>query len=40
MVEENSEEEKEKILNKVYEWGVAFSESKYFKELTEEQKRG
>jgi hypothetical protein len=39
MVEEYSEEEKEKILNKVYEWGVAFSESKYFEELTEEQKR-
>jgi len=39
MVEEYSDEEKEEILDKVYEWGVAFAESKYFEELTEEQKQ-
>lgn len=39
MVEEYSEEEEEKILNKVYEWGVAFSASKYCEELPEEQKQ-
>ncbi|MCK4398142.1 MAG: SEC-C domain-containing protein [Methanophagales archaeon] len=39
MVEEYSDEEKEEILDKVYEWGVAFSESKYFEELTEEEKQ-
>jgi hypothetical protein len=39
MAEEYSDEEKEEILNKVYEWSVAFSESKYFEELTKEQKQ-
>nr|MDO8082680.1 hypothetical protein [Candidatus Freyarchaeota archaeon] len=39
MVEEYSEKELNKILDKVYEWGVEFSKSKYFEELTEEQKR-
>ncbi|MEG3225537.1 MAG: hypothetical protein BME94_08555 [Methanobacteriales archaeon Met13] len=40
MVEEYSDEELEEILDKVYKWGVEFSESKYFEELTEEQKQG
>jgi len=39
MVEEYSDEELENILDKVYKWGVEFSESKYFEELTEEQKQ-
>jgi len=38
MVEEYSDEELEEILDRVYEWGVEFSKSKYFEELTEEQK--
>jgi hypothetical protein len=39
MVEEYSDDELEKILDKTYEWGIDFSESKYFQDLTEEQKR-
>jgi hypothetical protein len=39
MVEEYSDEKLREILDKVYEWGVAFSKSKYFEELTEEQKQ-
>ncbi len=39
MVEEYSDEKLEEILNKVYEWGVEFSKSKYFEELTEKQKQ-
>lgn len=39
MTEEYSDEELEEILKKVHEWGVAFSESKYFEELTEEQRQ-
>jgi len=39
MVEERSDEELEETLNKVYEWCVEFSESKYFEGLTEEQKQ-
>ncbi|MDI6885406.1 MAG: SEC-C metal-binding domain-containing protein [archaeon] len=39
MVEEYSDEELEEICDRVYEWGVEFSESKYFEELTEEQKQ-
>jgi hypothetical protein len=39
MVEEYSDDELEKILDETYEWGKAFSESKYFQDLTEEQKR-
>jgi len=39
MVEEYSDEKLEEILDKVYEWGIEFSRSKYFEELTEEQKR-
>jgi uncharacterized protein YchJ len=38
MVEEYSDEELEEICDRVHEWGVEFSESKYFEELTEEQK--
>ncbi|CAD7781404.1 hypothetical protein BLFGPEAP_02828 [Candidatus Methanoperedenaceae archaeon GB50] len=38
MVEEYSDEKLEEILDRVYEWGVEFSRSKYFEELTEEQK--
>ena len=40
MVEEYSDEELDEIFGKVNEWGIAFSESNYFKELTEEQKQG
>lgn len=39
MVKEYSDDELEKILDKTYEWGIAFSESKYFQDLTEEQKQ-
>ena len=39
MVEEYSDEKREEILDMVYEWGVEFSRSKYFDELTEEQKQ-
>ena len=39
MVEEYSDEKLEEILDRVYEWGVEFSRSKYFEELTEEQKQ-
>ncbi len=39
MVEEYSDEKLEEILDKAYEWGIAFSKSKYFEELTEEQKQ-
>jgi hypothetical protein len=39
MAEEYSDEELDKILDKINKWGMAFSESKYFKELTEEQKQ-
>jgi len=39
MVEEYSDEKLEEILDKIYEWGVEFSRSKYFEELTEEQKQ-
>jgi hypothetical protein len=39
MVEEYSDEERDEILDRVYEWGVEFSTSKYFEELTEEQKQ-
>jgi len=39
MVEEYSDEKLEEILDGVYEWGVEFSRSKYFEELTEEQKQ-
>ena len=39
MVEEYSDKKLEEICDKVYKWGVEFSESKYFEELTEEQKQ-
>lgn len=39
MVEENPAEEREEIQNKVYVWSIEFTGSKYFEELTEEQKR-
>jgi len=39
MVEEYSDEEREEILDKVYEWGAEFSKSRYFERLTEEQKQ-
>lgn len=39
MVEEYSDEELDEIFEKINEWGIAFSESNYFKELTEEQKQ-
>ncbi len=39
MVEEYSDEELEEILDRIYEWGIAYSKSKYFQDLTEEQKR-
>jgi len=39
MVKEYSDEELDEILDRVYEWGVEFSTSKYFEELTEEQKQ-
>ncbi len=39
MVEEYSDEKLEEILNRVNEWGVEFSRSKYFEELTKEQKQ-
>ena len=32
-------EELEEILDKVYKWGAKFSKSKYYEELTEEQKQ-
>jgi len=38
MAEEYSDQELDEILDKVYEWGVAFSRSKHFEELSEEQK--
>jgi len=39
MAEEYSDDGQDEILKKVYEWGRKFSESDYFKELTEEQKQ-
>lgn len=39
MIEEYSDEELEEILNKIETWEKTFHESKYFKELTEEQKQ-
>lgn len=39
MTEEYSDEELEEILNKIEAWEKSFHESKYFKELTEEQKQ-
>ena len=39
MMEEYSDEKLEEILDKVYEWYVKFSKSRYFEELTEEQKQ-
>jgi uncharacterized protein YchJ len=39
MAEEYSDEQLDKILDRVYKWGIALSESEYFKELTEEQKQ-
>ena len=38
MVKDYSDEELEEICDRVCEWGVEFSESRYFEELTEEQK--
>ena len=35
---ERSEEELDDVMNQVYDWGVAFSQSKRYEELTEEQK--
>jgi hypothetical protein len=35
---ERSEEELDDVLDQVYDWGVAFSQSKRYEELTEEQK--
>lgn len=37
MVEKYSDDELKKILDETYEWVKAFSESKYFQDLTEEQ---
>jgi hypothetical protein len=39
MEEEYSDEELQDICNRVYDWGVEFSKSKYYERLTEEQKR-
>ena len=39
MVVEYSDEKLEEFLDRIYEWGVDFSRSKYFEELTEEQKK-
>jgi len=39
MVEEYSDEELDEILDKINEWYIAFSESKHYKELTEEQEQ-
>lgn len=39
MAEEYSDQELDEILDKVHKWGMAFSRSKYFEELSEEQKR-
>jgi len=39
MVEEYSDDELKKILDETYKWFKAFSESKYFQDLTEEQKQ-
>jgi len=39
MADEFSEEEAEDILDEVHGWGVGFSKSRYFEELTVEQKR-
>lgn len=39
MVEEYSDNELKKILDETCEWRKAFSESKYFQDLTEEQKQ-
>jgi hypothetical protein len=39
MEEEHSEDDLDKIRDTVSTWGVAFSESTYFEDLTEEQKR-
>ncbi|RLF69731.1 MAG: hypothetical protein DRN40_06200 [Thermoplasmata archaeon] len=38
MVEEDSNEKLQEILDRVYRWGVEFSKSEYFEELTEEEK--
>ena len=38
MVEEYSDKELDEIMEKINKWGIAFSESNHFKELTEEQK--
>ncbi len=38
-MEEYSDKKLEEILDRVHEWGVEFSRSKYFEELTEEQKQ-
>jgi len=37
MVEKYSDDELKKTLDETYEWCKAFSESKYFQDLTEEQ---
>ncbi len=39
MAEEYSDEEMDKIFNKINKWYIEFCESKYFKDLTEEQKQ-
>ncbi|MFQ5887636.1 MAG: SEC-C metal-binding domain-containing protein [Candidatus Hydrothermarchaeales archaeon] len=39
MVEEYSDEELEEILDRVHEWGFEFSKSRYFDDLSEEQKQ-
>jgi hypothetical protein len=39
MVDEYSDEELDAILDEVFDWGMAFSKSRYFRGLTEEQKR-
>ncbi|GEM_PF-1577711 len=39
MVDEYSDEELEEISERISGWFVEFSESKYFEELTEEQKK-
>ncbi len=36
---EYSDEELDEILDRVHQWGVEFSKSKYFEELTEKQKQ-
>jgi hypothetical protein len=39
MVEEYSDDEFNETLHKINKWGIAFSESKYFENLTDEQKQ-